>query len=49
MPRVHIAWPWELGLGGEPEPPVGYVFLVDDSGAYLTDDDGYYIIEEIDG
>jgi len=51
MPRVHIAWPWELGgLGpapvGPPTPPAGYVFLVDDSGLYLTDDIGTLLLVE---
>lgn len=38
-----------LGAGGRVpalSPPTGFVFLVDDDGAYLLDDDGSYIIEE---
>lgn len=27
--------------------PAGYVFLIDDDGAYLVDDDGAYLIAEI--
>lgn len=43
MPRVHIAWPWELGLGGEPEPDDGDFVLVDENGYYLMNEYGDYI------
>lgn len=40
-----------LGLtsrtGGALTPPAGYVFLIDDDGAYLVDEDGAYLLEEI--
>jgi hypothetical protein len=32
------------GGGGLPTLPSGYLFLVDDSGNYITDDDGNFII-----
>lgn len=28
-------------------PPAGFVFLVDEDGTYLTDNDGYYRVEQI--
>lgn len=31
--------------GGVPRPPVGFVFLTDDDGAYELDDDGAYLLE----
>lgn len=45
MPIIHLGWPWELGPELPPLPD-GYVFLTDDWGAYLTDDDGNFLIVE---
>lgn len=42
-----------LGLGlslsgqGGLRPPFGFVFIIDDDGAYLVDDDGAYLLEAI--
>lgn len=33
--------------GGALSPPLGFVFLVDNDGAYLVDVDGYYLVERI--
>lgn len=35
------------GRGGGLRPPPGFIFLVDQDGAYLTDADGYYLVEAI--
>lgn len=30
-----------------PTPPDGYVFVTDQSGAYIVDSEGYYLVEAI--
>lgn len=45
MAVIHLGWPWELGPD-LPALPDGYVFLTDNWGAYLTDEDGNYLIVE---
>jgi hypothetical protein len=42
---VSVAYPGVLG-DKLPEPPFGFVFLTDDAGVYLTDDDGRFLIAE---
>jgi hypothetical protein len=34
-------------FGSGPMPPTGFVFLVDEDGAYLLDDDGAYLLEAV--
>jgi hypothetical protein len=34
-------------LAGGLHPPLGFVFLIDTDGAYLTDGDGAYLMEAI--
>jgi len=43
--NIVIAYPGTLG-DGLPEPPYGFMFLVDDEGAYILDDFGNYIVVE---
>lgn len=40
-----VAYPGTLG-DGLPEPPYGYVFVVDDLDRYVTDDAGNFIVVE---
>jgi hypothetical protein len=37
---------WRGVIGQGRHPPAGYVFVVDDDGALLTDDDGAYLLVE---
>lgn len=30
-----------------PQPPSGFIFIIDFDGVYLTDDDGYYLMEAV--
>lgn len=43
LKSLSIAYPRPLG-DGMPEPPYGYMFLVDENGVYLTDDNGNFLI-----
>lgn len=45
--NIVIAYPGTLG-DGLPEPPFGFLFIVDDIGRYITDDDGNFIVVEWD-
>lgn len=36
-----------VGNNDDPVPPIGFVFLIDNDVAYLTDQDGAYFMEAI--
>ena len=42
--RIGIPW---CQTGGRLRPPFGFVFLIDNDGAYLVDNDGAYLVEAI--
>lgn len=43
---VSRAFPGELG-GGMPPAPAGYAYLTDDDGTFLVDDNGFYLLGEL--
>ncbi len=46
---IEVGWPWALG-GKLPPLPLGYAFLTDDYGVFLTDDIGnLFIVENANG
>lgn len=46
--NLNVAYPSTLG-DDLPEPPFGYCFITDDDGAYLLDDNNYYLVVEWNG
>lgn len=46
--NIQVAYPWSLG-DGLPEPPFGFQFLTDESGVYLTDDNGNFLVGNWNG
>lgn len=42
---VSFAYPGTLGYDF-PDPPPGFVYLVDDEGTYITDDNGVFLVVE---
>lgn len=43
--NVSFAYPGTLGYDF-PDPPPGFVYLVDDEGTYITDDNGVFLVVE---
>lgn len=37
----------ELGRSVFPPPPAGYAYLTDDGGTFLVDDNGFYLLGEL--
>lgn len=43
----RYAWPWELGFGPNEIDP-DFAVLTDDNGVWLTDDDGFVLVVEVE-